>query len=85
MYYIFQVMWDFEGILRYSPMFYGYFSNKEMTTAGYPIPLAYFCSGMAVYIFRYNHSHIKKYMSVRSKLTTPIFCSIKKKLLLSQS
>ena len=50
---VFQVMWDFEGIFRYSPMFYGYFSNKN-DKGGYNIPLAYFCAGMAVYIFRYN-------------------------------
>ena len=47
-------MWDFEGILRYSPIFYGYFSDKPQTAAGYPIPLAYFCSMMAVYTFRYD-------------------------------
>ena len=47
-----KVMWDFEGIMRYSPIFYGYFSSKPHTKAGYQIPLAYFCSGMAVYIFR---------------------------------
>ena len=45
-------MWDFEGVFRYSPMFYGYFSNKN-EKGGYNIPLAYFCAGMAVYIFRY--------------------------------
>ena len=47
-----KVMWDFEGIMRYSPIFYGYFSSKPHTKAGYQIPLAYFCSGMSVYIFR---------------------------------
>lgn len=48
-----KVMWDFEGILRYSPIFYGYFSSKPFTKAGYQIPLAYFCAGMSVYVFRY--------------------------------
>ena len=46
-----QVMWDFDGIFRYSPMFYGYFS-KINERGGYNIPLAYFCAGMVVYIFR---------------------------------
>ena len=26
--YNLKVMWDFEGILRYSPIFYGYYSEK---------------------------------------------------------
>jgi hypothetical protein len=46
-------MWDFEGILRYSPIFYGYYSERVKTAAGYRIPLAYFCASMAVYIYRY--------------------------------
>lgn len=50
--YNLKVMWDFEGILRYSPIFYGYFSSKPATKAGYQTPLAYFCTGMFVYIFR---------------------------------
>jgi len=46
-----KVMWDFEGIMRYSPIFYGYYNNFA-TKSGYPIPLAYFCAGMSVYVFR---------------------------------
>ena len=53
-----KVMWDFEGIMRYSPIFYGYFSSKPYTKAGYQIPLAYFCSGMSVYIFRYVRMYV---------------------------
>ena len=33
--YNLKVMWDFEGILRYSPIFYGYYSDKTQTSAGY--------------------------------------------------
>ena len=46
-----KVMWDFEGIMRYSPLFYGFYSKESESTngAGYPVPLAYFCAGMAVY------------------------------------
>ena len=51
--YNLKVMWDFEGILRYSPIFYGYYSDKSQTRAGYRIPLAYFCAGMAVYVFSF--------------------------------
>ena len=56
--YNLKVMWDFEGILRYSPIFYGYYSDKVKTSAGYRIPLAYFCAGMAVYIFRQGENKI---------------------------
>ena len=51
--YNLKVMWDFNGILRYSPIFYGYYSSKASTKAGYQIPLAYFCAGMSVYIFSF--------------------------------
>ena len=51
--YNLKVMWDFEGIMRYSPIFYGYYSSKGSTKAGYQIPLAYFCAGMSVYIFSF--------------------------------
>eukprot|EP00095_Tigriopus_kingsejongensis_P002203 maker-scaffold1312_size48844-snap-gene-0.10 protein:Tk02203 transcript:maker-scaffold1312_size48844-snap-gene-0.10-mRNA-1 annotation:"transmembrane channel-like protein 1" len=60
-----KVMWDFEGILRYSPIFYGFFSSKSATKAGYQIPLAYFCAGMAVYIFSF--AIILKKMAHNSK------------------
>lgn len=63
--YNLKVMWDFEGILRYSPIFYGYYSDKVKTRAGYRIPLAYFCSGMAVYIFSF--AIILKKMAQNSK------------------
>ena len=29
-----KVMWDFEGILRYTPMFYGYYSDESKTAPG---------------------------------------------------
>ena len=48
-----KVMWDFEGIMRYSPIFYGFYSDAPQTSAGYPVPLAYFCAGMAVYVFSF--------------------------------
>ena len=51
--YNFVYLWEFEGALRYSPIFYGYYSKEIMTSAGYRIPLAYFCSMMAVYVFSF--------------------------------
>ncbi len=46
-------MGEFDGRLRYSPLFYGFYSSKEATKAGYMTPLAYFCAGMSVYIFSF--------------------------------
>ena len=44
-----KVLWDFEGILRYSPLFYGYYGNQPRSKTGYETPLAYFMVMMAVY------------------------------------
>ena len=51
--YDLKTIWDFEGILKYSPIFYGYYNNKDKTSAGYRIPFAYFLSGMIVYAFSF--------------------------------
>ncbi|XP_022249260.1 LOW QUALITY PROTEIN: transmembrane channel-like protein 2 [Limulus polyphemus] len=48
-----KAIWDFEGYLKYSPLFYGYYSNREMTEEGYRLPLAYFLTSLAVYIFSF--------------------------------
>ena len=40
-------------MMRYSPMFYGFYNNAAATKAGYQIPLAYFIVGMAVYVFSF--------------------------------
>ncbi|XP_026479327.1 transmembrane channel-like protein 2 [Ctenocephalides felis] len=47
-------LWDFEGPLKYSPLFYGYYTNREPGTAhGYRLPLAYLATGLAVYIYSF--------------------------------
>ncbi|XP_022253644.1 transmembrane channel-like protein 3 [Limulus polyphemus] len=48
-----KAIWDFEGYLKYSPIFYGYYSNREMTEEGYRLPLAYFLTSLAVYVFSF--------------------------------
>ena len=73
--YNLKVMWDFEGILRYSPIFYGYYSSKESTKAGYQTPLAYFCAGMAVYIFRYTGNVLSFVCATDSTPLIPVFTS----------
>ena len=49
-----KVLWDFEGILRYSPMFYGWYGNQQKSKSGYETPLAYFIVMMMVYIYSFG-------------------------------
>lgn len=44
-------LWEFEGVLKFSPIFYGYYSNIERVQ--YRMPLAYFLTGLAVYIYSF--------------------------------
>jgi hypothetical protein len=46
-------LWNFEGFLKYSPIFYGYYTNKDDTRSGYRLPFAYFMTGLAVYIYSF--------------------------------
>ncbi|XP_042148896.1 transmembrane channel-like protein 3 [Ixodes scapularis] len=48
-----QAIWEFEGYLKYSPIFYGYYSNRDMTEEGYRLPLAYLLSSLTMYIFSF--------------------------------
>ncbi|XP_052751457.1 transmembrane channel-like protein [Galleria mellonella] len=44
-------LWEFEGVLKCSPIFYGYYSNIERPQ--YWMPLAYFLTGLVVYIYSF--------------------------------
>ncbi|XP_034839613.1 transmembrane channel-like protein isoform X1 [Maniola hyperantus] len=44
-------LWEFEGTLKYSAIFYGYYSNVERPE--YRMPLAYFLTGLVVYIYSF--------------------------------
>lgn len=44
-----KVLWDFEGFLRYSPTFYGFYGKTFSTAEGYRLPLAYILTSMCVY------------------------------------
>ncbi|XP_017486506.1 PREDICTED: transmembrane channel-like protein 3 [Rhagoletis zephyria] len=46
-------IWEFEGYLKYSPIFYGYYSKSEMTSGGYRLPLAYFLTTLCLYMFSF--------------------------------
>ncbi|XP_017769171.1 PREDICTED: transmembrane channel-like protein 3 [Nicrophorus vespilloides] len=46
----FLTLWDFEGVFKYSPMFYGWYSDKDPNDK---TPLTYFLTGLAVYIYSF--------------------------------
>lgn len=52
-------LWDFEGVLKYSPLFYGYYSHQDpedktlAKSIGYKMPLAYFITELVVYIYSF--------------------------------
>ncbi|XP_046454543.1 transmembrane channel-like protein [Daphnia pulex] len=48
-----QTLWDFEGILKYSPIFYGFYSNAYETNEGYKLPFAYFFTGLVLYMYSF--------------------------------
>lgn len=41
-------LWEFEGIFKYSPIFYGWYTSNDKNR-GYRLPLAYFVTGIIVY------------------------------------
>ncbi|XP_055598956.1 transmembrane channel-like protein isoform X2 [Uranotaenia lowii] len=50
----FTTLWEFEGRLKYSSLFYGYYSTFSGATArGYNLPMAYFLTGLVVYIYSF--------------------------------
>ncbi|XP_046734422.1 transmembrane channel-like protein [Diprion similis] len=45
-------LWEFEGVLKYSAFFYGWYTNRD-SGSGYNIPLAYFLVNLVVYIYSF--------------------------------
>lgn len=46
-------LWEFEGYLKYSPFFYGWYANQHTYKAAYKLPLAYFLVNLVVYTYSF--------------------------------
>uniref|UniRef100_A0A1I7YCA8 TMC domain-containing protein n=1 Tax=Steinernema glaseri TaxID=37863 RepID=A0A1I7YCA8_9BILA len=64
-----QVVWHFDGYLRYSPLFYGYYSNDDYvgTNVRYALPLAYFV--ITLLIFGYSFFAILRKMASNARMS----------------
>ncbi|XP_066151559.1 transmembrane channel-like protein [Euwallacea fornicatus] len=57
----FLTLWDFEGVFKYSALFYGWYSNRDYNDSsvfsshgrGYRLPFAYFITGLVVYAYSF--------------------------------
>jgi len=45
-------LWEFEGVLKYSPFFFGWYTNQD-TNSNYKLPLAYFVTNLVVYTYSF--------------------------------
>lgn len=45
-------LWEFEGVLKYSPFFYGWYTNQD-SNRNYRLPLAYFVTNLVVYTYSF--------------------------------
>lgn len=45
-------LWEFEGVLKYSPFFYGWYTNQDSHRT-YRLPLAYFVTNLVVYTYSF--------------------------------
>ncbi|CAJ0583266.1 unnamed protein product, partial [Mesorhabditis spiculigera] len=63
------VVWHFDGYLRYSPLFYGYYSNDEYSgqKVKYALPLAYFI--VTLFIFGYSFFAILRKMAQNARMS----------------
>lgn len=60
-----KTVWDFEGYVKYSPLFYGYYSSIKKFESGYRMPLAYLIANLAT--FAYSFIAILKQIAANAK------------------
>jgi len=61
----FTSVWNFEGYLEYSPLFYGYYSSIQKFDSGFHMPLGYLVANLAV--FGYSFVAILRQIAANSK------------------
>ncbi|XP_070151175.1 transmembrane channel-like protein isoform X2 [Polyergus mexicanus] len=59
-------LWEFEGALKYSPFFYGWYTNQD-SNSNYRLPMAYFVTNLVVYT--YSFVAILRKMAENSRLS----------------
>ncbi|XP_072759458.1 transmembrane channel-like protein isoform X2 [Anoplolepis gracilipes] len=59
-------LWEFEGALKYSPFFYGWYTNQD-SNSNYRLPMAYFITNLVVYT--YSFVAILRKMAENSRLS----------------
>ncbi|XP_020282000.1 transmembrane channel-like protein 3 [Pseudomyrmex gracilis] len=59
-------LWEFEGVLKYSAFFYGWYTNQD-SNRNYRLPLAYFVTNLVVYT--YSFVAILRKMAENSRLS----------------
>lgn len=57
-------LWEFEGLLKYSPFFYGWYTNQD-SNSNYRLPMAYFVTNLVVYTYSFV-AILRKYLDLRS-------------------
>ncbi|KAG1692289.1 Transmembrane channel-like protein 3 [Nymphon striatum] len=55
------------GYLKFSPIFYGYYSNRNKNSFGYKVPMAYFLTSLCVYV--YSFAVILRRMAENSRMS----------------
>ncbi|KAL8619217.1 hypothetical protein ACOMHN_049999 [Nucella lapillus] len=63
--YDLKTIWSAEGVLRYSPIFYGYYGNADIIGNGYRLPLAYLVTTLIS--FAYSFIVVLKKMASNSR------------------
>ncbi|CAL1686297.1 unnamed protein product [Lasius platythorax] len=59
-------LWEFEGALKHSPFFYGWYTNQD-SNSNYRLPMAYFVTNLVVYT--YSFVAILRKMAENSRLS----------------
>ena len=60
-----KTVWNFEGWVKYSPLFYGYYSSVKSFDSGWRMPLGFLIGKLS--IFAYSFIAILRYIASNAK------------------